>query len=128
MLDVVELAVKELKKDFPKADIVALDDGVGGAKVLINNVELGAPFTSEMTWFSFEIPFNYPSADIYPHFTAPDLKLTDGRSFAGFAGLTMGKNHNGDDALQISRRIGKSAHETNAVAKLLGVRQWLLSI
>lgn len=135
--DDVKSALDELKKDFPKAKVIYDANANGGAQVIVEGIDLGHPFTAKTTWFGFEIPYNYPYADIYPHFTAPDLQLVDKNrdSLDKITGLSLRTRQKGEHyfmgrlAMQISRVSSqKSQNLTNASAKLLNVRKWLLSI
>ena len=88
----VSTAIEELKRQFATATFTASEDGQGGARVLIEPVAIGPRYSPSNTWLGFQIPAQYPYADIYPIFigivTRVDQKpflppVTPGHSFEG---------------------------------------------
>lgn len=55
-----------------------LEDGHGGAFVVVDDLELGRAFTPSRSWIGFQIPALYPRADVYPHYVCPELGRADG--------------------------------------------------
>jgi hypothetical protein len=53
-------------------------DGIGGAHVFIDSVNLGPPFVQQVTWVAFHVPHTLPDGDIYPLWMRPDLARIDG--------------------------------------------------
>jgi hypothetical protein len=105
----------------------AHEDGSGGAYVIVDPVDPGAPYAQRETWFGFQITFQYPVADCYPHFVRPDLARADGAPL----GEAMTVTRFGFDqrpALQVSRRSNRlnPAHDT-ALTKLWKVLEWMAS-
>ncbi|MBC3749411.1 hypothetical protein H8H78_18555, partial [Bacillus pumilus] len=72
----VAAAIDEIKVAFPSATVTAREDGEGVA-VLVEPVSLGAPYSQRDTWIGFRITFQYPYADVYPHFVRGDLSRLD---------------------------------------------------
>jgi len=119
----VSTAIEELKHQFPTAAFTVREDGQGGARVLMEPVALGAKYSPSDTWLGFQIPAQYPYADIYPVFVGHVARL-DGKPFV--APVTPGHNFEGRPALQVSRR--NSAAQTGlqkATTKILKVLDFL---
>ncbi len=91
----------------------------------MNKVPLGLPWTHPETWIGFLITFQYPYADVYPHFVRHDLKRADGHPLG--QGLAPAQFRN-QPAIQVSRKSNKLNPATDtACLKLLKVLQWLRS-
>ena len=120
----IEKAIGEIQSSFPGLNVEAEADGAGGAHVIVHDVPLGQPYAQQTIWGGFQITFQYPYADVYPHFTCPDLARTDGKPLG--EGIGNGANFRGKPAVQLSRRSNKlnPAIDTAAL-KLLKVMQWL---
>lgn len=121
---IVEKAIGEIRSSFPDCQVDVEPDGSGGAYVTVRDLHLGPPYGQEKIWVSFQITFQYPYADVYPHFTCPDLSRTDGQALG--EGIGAGASCRGQPATQLSRRSNKlnPALDTAAL-KLLKVMQWL---
>jgi hypothetical protein len=121
----VEKAIGEIRSAFQDCPVEADGDGAGGAYVTVRNIPLGAPYAQPDTWIGFLITFQYPYADVYPHFTRPDLSRIDGRGLGEGFGNAQFRNK---AAIQISRKSNKLNPATDtATLKLLKVLQWLRS-
>lgn len=125
----VEKAIAELRLAFPDAQLDVREDGSGGAYVLLEPVDPGPMYVQRETWVGFHIVFNYPYADVYPHFVRPDLTRVDGRPVMnpgmGIQSVTWPA---WDDraALQLSRRSNRLNPRTDtATTKLMKVVGWL---
>jgi len=119
----VTKAIEDIRSTFSELRIEADPDGSGGAFVTVHDVSLGAPYSQAETWIGFQITFQYPYADVYPHFVRADLSRLDGRPLGEGLG---GAQFRGQPATQISRRSNKLNPATDtAVLKLLKVLQWL---
>ncbi len=119
----VEKAIAELRPSFENCAVEADADESGGAYVVVRDIALGPPYAQADTWIGFQITFQYPYADVYPHFTRPDLARVDGRTLGEGFGTAQFRNQS---AIQISRRSNKLNPATNtATLKLLKVLQWL---
>jgi hypothetical protein len=120
----VTTAIEELKRQFPDSTLTIREDGQGGAYVVMDPVVLSARFTPSSTWVGFQIPAQYPYADIYPVFVAGQLARVDGVPFA--APITPNHQFENRPALQISRRNGAAQTDRHkATAKILKVLNFL---
>ena len=72
---------------------------------LRNDLPLGPPYAQQPFWVGFQITFQYPYADVYPHFTFPDLARTDGKPLGD--GIGNGASFR-QPAVQLSRRSNNS--------------------
>lgn len=121
----VAQAIEQIRASFPGCSVEVEPDGSGGAYVIVRGLRLGKPYQQEDTWIGFQITFQYPYADVYPHFTRSDLKRADGKDLQ--AGLGSNAQFRGQPAIQISRRSNKLNPATDTAAlKLLKVHKWLL--
>lgn len=119
----VSTAIEDLKRQFPGAAFTVREDGQGGARVLMEPVAIGLKYRPSDTWLGFQIPAQYPYADIYPVFIGNVARL-DGKPFV--APVTPGHNFEGRPALQVSRK--NSAAQSGlqkAGAKILKVLDFL---
>src|SRR4051794_3996335 len=92
----IEKAIGEIQSSFPDLKVEAEADGSGGAHVVVHDVPLGPPYSQPMIWVGFQITFQYPYADVYPHFTCHDLARADGRPLG--EGIGNGANFRGKPA------------------------------
>jgi hypothetical protein len=123
----VEEAVAELRQTFPDSAVTAVPDPQGGAYVTVDPVFIGDQWSPSHTWIKFHITFQYPYADCYPHFVAPDLRRADGA--APGEGIQVGVSApDGHMATQLSRRSNRlDPSSDTAVVKLIKVLEWLRS-
>jgi len=120
----VSAAVEEIRGAFPQSVVIAQDDGSGGAYVTVEAMSLGDLYVQADSWIGFRITFQYPCADIYPHFVRSDLARKDGRPLGD--GMGGGHVFLGRPAVQISRRSNRLNPATDtALLKLLKVLEWL---
>ena len=120
----VSTAIDELKRQFCRSVVTVRDDGQGGAYVVMEPFELGPKFHPPTTWVGFQIPAQYPYADIYPVFIGPDVKRADGIAFQ--PPVTPGHSFEGRGAIQVSRRSAAAQScSQKAVAKILKVLDFL---
>lgn len=120
----VSSAVEELRRQFADATVTADEDGQGGAHVFIEPIDLGPRFAPNATWFGFQIPAQYPYADVYPVFMGADVRRCDGVAFV--VPVTNGHAFQGRPAIQISRRSAAAqAGAQTATAKILKVLDFL---
>ena len=120
----VSAAIEELKRQFSTSSFAVREDGQGGAYVVMEPVTLGSKYRPDATWVGFQIPAQYPYADIYPVFIGGGVVRADGIAFT--APVTPGHYFEGRAALQISRR--NSAAQSGlqkASAKILKVLDFL---
>jgi hypothetical protein len=113
-------ALAELRSQFGDANLSFVEDGSGGAFVMIENVQVLAPYNSP-TWLGFHIAYTYPDATIYPMYARGDLR--DDFNNPALQRLS----YRNREATQISRRSPQGASET-AVLKVLKTLAWLESL
>ena len=119
----VAKAVDELRSAFDQCSVEAEADGSGGAYVVVKGIPLGFPYRQTDTWIGFQITFQYPYADVYPHFTDPSLARADEKDLGSGFGSGQFRNQ---PSIQISRRSNRLNPVTDtATLKLLKVIQWL---
>jgi hypothetical protein len=121
-------AIDEIRTALPDATVSVREDADGGAFVTVDPVDLGAVYVQDQTWVKFQITFQYPQSDVYPHFVRPDLARADGQPLG--EGMSSVPSANDDEpAIQISRRSNRLNPATDtAVLKLLKVLTWLRSL
>ncbi len=118
-------SIEEIRCTFEGCDVEVEPDGSGGAVVVVRGVPMGCPYAQVEVWLGFQITFQYPYADVYPHFTNPDLARSDGGGLGGGFGTA---SFRGQPAIQISRRSNRLNPETDTAAlKLLKVVTWMKS-
>jgi len=118
-------AIAELRTQFASATVEVREDGEGGAFVFVEPVDPGPQYVQRQTWIGFRITFQYPYADVYPHFVRGDLARADGASL-GEAMTT--RNFEGHPTVQLSRRSNHLDPQFDTAAiKLLKVLDWLRS-
>ncbi len=121
----VEEAVAELRAAFSQNEVEVEPDNAGGAYVLVRDLPLGDQYRPARSWIGFQITFQYPHADVYPHFTDPTLARTDNQALG--QGFARTKWH-GRDVTQISRRSNQwNPAEDTAAIKLAKVLQWIVN-
>ena len=118
-------AVDEIRDAFPDVDVSVREDGQGGAFVVVDPVDPGEQYNHRATWIGFQITFQYPYSDVYPHFVRGDLSRLDG---AALGDGTSATTWEGRPAVQLSRRANHLDPTTDtAVLKLLKVLEWFRS-
>lgn len=116
-------ALNQIRASFPGCIVEADDNRDAGVAVTVNGLTLGAPYAQADTWIGFLITFQYPYADVYPHFMRSDLSRIDGQALKAGLGAAQFK---GKPAVQISRRSNRwSPAVDTAAIKLLKVHSWL---
>ena len=124
MNQAVQVAIEQLRTALPETRVEAQEDGQGGAWVIVENVAVGDIYLPDSSWIGFRITFQYPHADVYPHFVRSDLQRKDKRPLGD--GITGGHTFLGRSALQISRRSNRLNPATDtALLKLMKVLDWL---
>ena len=119
----VAQGIEEIRSTFEKCGVAADADGDGGAFVVVSGIPLGCPYVQAVVWIGFQITFQYPYADVYPHFTNSDLSRSDGQDLGGGFGTATFR---GQSAIQISRRSNRLNPQTDTAAlKLLKVIRWI---
>jgi hypothetical protein len=124
----VQEAIGEIRASFASHKIDVEADDQGGAYVRVHDVQIGASFAPTVSWLGFQITFQYPFADVYPHFLRPDLARADGKPLAKpfNSGSSFPLPSGAVSAVLLSRasRSRDPVTETAAV-KLAKVIDWL---
>lgn len=119
----VATAIGEIRSTFDHCAVETEPDGAGGAVVVVSGIRMGSPYVLDEVWIGFRITFQYPYADVYPHFTNVNLARADGRNLGGGFGTATFRNQ---PAIQVSRRSNRLNPETDTAAlKLLKVINWM---
>ena len=123
LLPGVAQAIDEVRCTFEGCGVEVEEDGSGGAFVVVTGISLGRPYVQAEIWIGFQITFQYPYADVYPHFTNADLARSNGSEIGeGFGSGSF----QGRPAMQISRRANRLNPQTDTAAlKLLKVVRWM---
>jgi hypothetical protein len=124
MTPAVLQAIDELQASFPNANVSATADGSGGALVRLDVVDPGSPYRQRETWVGFHLGFQYPHADVYPHFVRADLARLDDRPLV--PPFHSGHPSQWGLAVMISRRSNRHDPTTaTAATKLISVLEWM---
>ncbi|MBD2166419.1 hypothetical protein H6G04_18650 [Calothrix membranacea FACHB-236] len=121
----IEQAIAEIQIAFPEHPIGVEAESQGGAYVIVNNLLIGEQYLPSTSWVGFLITFQYPHADVYPHFIDGQLRRVDGSLIQG-NGLSGSMTWQERQAIQVSRRSNRlnPAIDT-AATKLAKVLTWL---
>jgi hypothetical protein len=119
----VTQAVEEIRRTFDGRRVDVENEDQGGAYVVVHDLSLGPSYLPATSWCGFLVTFQYPYADVYPHFIDGGLRRSDGRPLGeGFSQTTW----RGRAAVQVSRRSNRwNAAVDTAVGKLLKVLEWI---
>jgi hypothetical protein len=133
----VATAIQELRDGLPGHNVRTQDDGVGGAFVIVDDLDIGDSFAPPVSWLGFHITFGYPEASVYPHFMDARVRYVgEGETPNAHAdgnlpaAMSRGATMAGFDlpAVQISRKSNHSNPETDsALQKLLRILEFLKS-
>lgn len=130
MNPLVQQAVEEIRNWFVGQRVDAEVDTEGGAFVTVHDCDVGSQYERDRSWIGFHITFQYPFADVYPHFCAAGLKRKDGGALGeGLSNDATWKTPSRtESAVQISRKSNRwdSSADTAAI-KLDKVLQWIRS-
>lgn len=119
----VAVAIEEIQAEFPESRVTFREDADGGAFVFVDPVDPGEIYEPRTTWIGFRVTFQYPYADVYPHFVRPDLKRVDGKVHGEGISLLTWEGWSSGQCLQLSRRSNRGV--TSAAVKLHKVLAWL---
>lgn len=126
----IQQAIEEIRSAFPGVSLDIEPDPEGGAFVTANDFPLGPQYEPERSWCGFRITFQYPFADIYPHYFVPALRRKDGTPL----GEAIHPNHQwqhparSETATMVSRRSNRRDPVTETAAlKLAKVLDWIRS-
>ncbi len=124
----VERAVEELRASYPDHALDVVEDGQGGARVRVHDLFLGDQYDPKTSWIAFAITFQYPEADVYPHFLIRKLKRVDNAPLGEAFQQGDSTKWDGELATQLSRRSNNRNHDLDTAAIKLGkVLAWLRS-
>lgn len=120
----VSNAVEEIRAAFPTVTCQVVEDGEGGAFVTLEAAEIGEIYEPSSSWVGFRITFQYPYADVYPHFVRHDLRRRDGRPLG--EAINPGQQFQGWPSVMLSRKSNRLNPTTDtALLKLQKVLTWL---
>ena len=125
--DTVQAAIAEIEACFAPSPLIVEPDGQGGARVIIEQAELDAPYAQPITWIGAHLPAQLPYSDVYPLFVRGDLQRGDGSSLV--APITPGHTFMNRPAVQVSRRSNRVDLNTQSAAmKFQKVLHWMRSL
>jgi len=115
----VETAIAELKATFTGHPVDVVPDPSGGAYITVYNLDIGQQYTPSKSWVAFQVSFQYPFADVYPHYIDGMVRRADGQRWGAGLSQTTWRNQS---VIQVSRR-SKRLNPTvdNAATKLAKV-------
>jgi hypothetical protein len=123
-------AIAEIQMRFPGHTVESEGDSEGGAFVIVQGLDIGGQYEPDRSWVGFRITFQYPFADVYPHYLVSELKRRDGRGL----GEAFHPNHRFEPpagakpATMVSRRSNRRDPATETAAlKLAKVLEWIRS-
>ncbi|MBD2302324.1 hypothetical protein [Nostoc sp. FACHB-190] len=121
----IEQAIAEIQQAFPGHSVEVEAEAQGGANVIVHNLLIGEQYVPSISWVGFAISFQYPYADVYPHYIDPGLRRAgDLVQGAGFS-LASWRDR---QVIQVSRRSNRwNAAIDTAATKLTKVLTWLRS-
>lgn len=119
----VAAAVQQIRLAYTDVDVTGTGDG--GAHIVVGAVPLSKIYTQAETWIGFTITFQYPYADVYPHFVRGDLARRDAAGLGEGMSVTTWPPHGGP-VVQVSRRSKRLNPVTDtALLKLRKVVNWI---
>jgi hypothetical protein len=117
-------AVEEIRTTFAGHTLTVDEEPQGGAYIIVDGLAIGTSFAPSTSWVGCLITFQYPRADIYPHFLDSNIKRADGSAFG--QGLSGPVDWHDRKALQVSRRSNHlNPTIDTAATKLLKILAWL---
>ncbi|MGD9691401.1 MAG: hypothetical protein AB7G17_01005 [Phycisphaerales bacterium] len=124
-------AIDEIRCTFVNHPIDVIEDGEGGAFVKVHGISIGPKYNPSMSSIAFRITFQYPMADVYPHFLIHGLRRADGAALTNPFhpdNQRWGPSGNEEPATMLSRRSNHlDAAVDTACGKLLKVLEWIRS-
>jgi hypothetical protein len=122
----VDAAIEEIKRTWAGHHVDVVPEPQGGAYVTVHDLRLGDQYQPATSWVGFLITFQYPRADVYPHFLTAELRRVDGQA--------LGESFQqpipwcGQPATQVSRRSNHLDPAVDTAAtKLAKVLAWVRS-
>ena len=126
----IQQAIEEIRSAFPGVSLDIEPDEDGGAYVTAHDFDIGQQYEPERSWSAFRITFQYPFADIYPHFFIASLHRKDGKPLGEAFQPNNQWQHAGtsESATMVSRRSNRRDPATETAAlKLAKVLDWIRS-
>ncbi len=122
----VERAIGQIQQALPDHEVEVIEEQQGGAYVIVSGIDIGPVFNLSKVWCGFLITFQYPSADVYPHYLGPVFTRVDGQALGeSFSGPTEWLNRS---CIQVSRRSNHLDPSIDTAAtKLLKIISWVRS-
>jgi hypothetical protein len=122
----VEQAIAEIRAAFVGHQVDVEPDPDGGAYVRVHNLHLGNQYEPSVSWFAFHITFQYPHADVYPHFCVAGLKKNGVEVVDPFHKGEWKTPSGAEPATAVSRRANRwNAAVDTAAIKLTRVLDWI---
>jgi len=120
----VKVAIEEIKATFPDQRVDVEDEPQGGAYVVVHDLSIGTTYAPSSTWVGFVVSYQYPYADVYPHFIDGEVQRVDKQGLGGgFSNRATWQNRS---AVQVSRRSNRwNPAVDTAATKLIKVLEWI---
>lgn len=129
MKSTIKQAIEEIRHNFAGHRIDSIEDGEGGAYVKVHDLSMGPNYSPTTSFVAFRITFQYPMADVYPHFLIHGLRRVDGSTLTNPFhpdNQRWGPSGREEPATMISRRSNHlDAAVDTACSKLLKVLEWI---
>ena len=128
MTAAVQQAIEEIRSAFPEHRVDVEPATEGGAYVKVHDLPVGDQYEPSVSWLAFRITFQYPFADVYPHFCLSSLKRKDNRALGeGFNPNNQWQTPKASEpAILMSRRSNRlNAESDTAALKLAKVLDWM---
>jgi hypothetical protein len=123
MTDAVKEAVEEIKLVYSDHPVTVEEEAQGGAYVTVGDLPIGSQYEHEKSSCGFLISFQYPFADIYPHYLDASVVRKDKKPHPQGFSVTTWRDKR---VLQISRRSNhRDPANDTAALKLAKVLQWV---
>ena len=121
--DSVRTAIAELERVF---SVNASPTGDGGAVVTVHGLDVGERWRPSLIELTFDIPYNYPHAPIYPYYTEPELERADSGTWPPALQRVAWR---GAQRTQISLRATRwNPAVDTAVGAVLQVQRWFETV
>jgi hypothetical protein len=124
-------AIEEIRRTFAGHTIDVIEDGEGGSYVKVHGLSIGPKFSPSTSFIAFRITFQYPMADVYPHFLIHGLRRVDGVALTNPFhpdNQRWGPEKSDEPVTMLSRRSNHlDATVDTACGKLLKVLEWIRS-
>jgi hypothetical protein len=127
MNETVQHAVEEIRNAYRGHALDVLPDNEGGVFVKVHDLPLGEQYEPTSSWVAFRITFQYPFADVYPHYCVANLVRKDNCVLGdGFSKNTWKSPAGEEAATMISRRSNQlNAATDTAALKLAKILDWI---